>query len=136
MEQMRSLVACWLVAVAGCGSSGVTQATLGEPVVLRVGQSAELPDEDVRIGVSGVPQDSRCPEGVACVWAGVAVVSVWLEKGSQAREELVVTTAPFEGHSSRADSLGYQVELVAVAPGKSGTLQESDYRITLVVRAK
>jgi hypothetical protein len=136
METKRALVLGGLVALASCGSSGVTQAMLGEPVVLRVGESAGLTGEGVRFGVSGVPEDSRCPDNVVCVWAGVATVSAWLQKAPQPREELVLTTTPFAGHLSRADALGYEVELVAVAPGKSETLQQSDYRITLVVRAK
>ncbi len=136
METMRAFVVCAVVALASCGSSGVTQAKLGEPVVLRVGQSAQLRGEGLRIGVSGVPQDSRCPEGVVCIWAGVATVSAWVEKGTSARQEITLTTAPFAGHSNRAEALGYDVELASVAPGKSGTLKQSDYKITLVVTKK
>ncbi len=114
----------------------MTAATLGEEFVLRVGDSAEVATEDLRLGVSAVPLDSRCPEGVVCVWAGVATVAVWVEKGSTQRQELLLSTHDYAGHSQRAEYLGYEIELLQVAPPKAGTIRQSDYRVTLVVRAK
>ena len=136
MESLRTLGLWCLVALATCASDSVTKAALGEAAVLRVGQSIEVPAEDLRLGVSSVPQDSQCPEGVVCVWAGVAVVAVWVEKGSEPRQELLLSTGKYAGHSSVAEYLGYQIELVRVAPPKSGTIQQSDYKVTLVVTVK
>jgi hypothetical protein len=136
METLRVFGLWYVVALAGCGSDSVTKATLGEAAVLRVGQSVEVPSEALRLGVSAVPEDSRCPEGFVCVWAGVATVVVWVEKGSQQRQELLLSTGKFAGHSSLAEYLGYEIELIQVEPPKSGTIQQSDYRVTLVVRAK
>jgi hypothetical protein len=136
MQTLRALGLWYLVGLASCGSDAVTKAGLGEPAVLRVGQSVELPGEDLRIGVSSVPQDSRCPEGVVCVWAGVATVAAWVEKGSEPRQELILSTNKYDGHSNLAEYFGYEIELVQVAPPKSGTIQQSDYKVTLVVRAR
>src|SRR5512147_1815363 len=110
MITLRHL-ALWLVALAACGSDSTTTAKLGDAVVLSVGQTAELESASLRVGVSAVPEDSRCPEGVVCIWQGLAVVSVWVEKQSSGRQELLLATANTAGHSSRAEYLSYQVEL-------------------------
>ncbi len=136
MRMTRVLAQFAVIALASCGGDGITQARLGEVAILRVGQSAELVGEHLRFGVESVPADSRCPEGAVCVWAGAASVALWLEKALQPRQELLLTTVPFAGHSSRAECLGYTVELVEVTPPKYGTLRQSDYRITLVISAK
>ena len=133
---VRGLELCCLFALVNCGSDAVTRSGLGEPVLLRVGQSAELSGEGVHLGVSGVSEDSRCPERVVCVWAGVAVVDVWLATSGGPRQELRLSTGPFSGLAPAAEAAGYEVELLDVAPGKSSTLRPSDYRITLVVRRK
>lgn len=136
METLQALALWGLVLVGGCGSATVAVSALGEPAVLRVGESVEVSGEDLRIGFVAVRQDSRCPVDVVCVWEGVATVDAWAKKGSEERHDLVLATSNKAGHSTRADYLGYEVELLELAPAKSGSVQQADYRVTLVVRAK
>jgi hypothetical protein len=51
------------------------------PVRLAPGESAGLPLRDARIRFDRVLEDSRCPTGVTCVWAGRARVAVSTRAG-------------------------------------------------------
>jgi hypothetical protein len=62
---MFSLVA-W-----SCASSDVT-AVLGQEFTLPVGKTASIEDESLSIKFVEVISDSRCPEGVECIWEGEA----------------------------------------------------------------
>ena len=59
----------------GCGTTGEPMAaasrTANSPtdIVLSIGQEV-LVDARLRVGFTSVPQDSRCPSSVVCVWAG------------------------------------------------------------------
>ncbi len=114
----------------------MSRAALGEPVVLGIGDSVEVSGENLRVSFKAVEMDSRCPAGVTCIWEGVATVVVAAEKGSERRQELVLATTNRRGYSTRSEYLGYEIELLDLAPPKSPSTRESDYRVTLVVRAK
>jgi len=136
MGMLRRLGPWCLLLLAGCASASFTSSTLGERAVFRVGDIAEFRAEDLRVGFTAVREDSRCPPDVVCFWEGAATVVAWAEKDSLPRQEVVLSTTDRTGHSKRADYLGYQIELLDVAPPNSGSVQQSDYRVTLVVRAK
>ena len=79
--------------------------------------------------------DSRCPQGVNCIWAGSVGVSLLLSApGAEGqRVKLNTGTAPqvvsYKGHSFRIESVNPpRVE------GKN--IGREDYRITLEVRAE
>lgn len=68
-----------ILAVSGCdflmpGGSGrardTVPASLNEPFEMRPGQTAVLNDTDASLHFVGIPEDSRCPINVVCVWAG------------------------------------------------------------------
>ena len=55
----------------GCaGSDGFVKADLGQEVSLRIGQTAQIENEQLSIRFNGISGDSRCPRGVQCFWAG------------------------------------------------------------------
>lgn len=51
-------------------------AVLGEPVRVRLGQEVVMSSPAASIRFIAVPEDSRCPADVVCVWAGNARVSL------------------------------------------------------------
>ena len=96
----------------------VVNARLGEEFSLRVQQTAILTDSPNQFGIMfyNVAQDSRCPQGVVCVWAGeVRVQITFQERGLLHPPILELTTnAGDERHKIRVED--YWVELVKVEP--------------------
>ena len=54
------------------------QATLGEPFKLVLHQAAVFASEGLELRFEEVLEDSRCPPGMVCVWAGRVRVRVSL----------------------------------------------------------
>jgi hypothetical protein len=146
MKRLLLAIAC--IALAACNandagtplspadlpSSAVNKSvTLDQPFELRVGRTATVAGESLTVSFEGVPEDSRCPTGVQCVWAGNARVQVVLSKdGKAAGVELNTGVDP-----RTANYLDYQIELVNLEPYpsiKGGPIPQSQYRATFVVR--
>ena len=85
----------------------VITARVGEVFQLRVGESAQVrlsQGSDIRITLSSVAEDSRCPTGVQCVWAGNARLALLLSHGGAGTSAALNTTveprtASFAGHT-------------------------------------
>ena len=89
--------------------------------------------EGLRITFEGVAEDSRCPTGAQCVWAGDAAATFTLEKPpSAARHRTLHTNGRFERQTEVG---GFVVRLEAVKPyPKEGVaISPDDYRATLIV---
>ena len=55
---------------------GGTRAKLGQEFSLHVGESASIEGEELIIKFVKVAEDSRCPKGAECVWAGRVTCAV------------------------------------------------------------
>ena len=79
------LVVAAIVGLAACDAADPSvapaDAQSGE-VALALGASASL--DGFSLTFSDVVEDSRCPEDVACFWAGVAIVEVTIDGQSYA----------------------------------------------------
>lgn len=140
---MRAAIyAVALAALTACaGSTGLARcepgnsehvcARLGEPFGVRVGQTAYLADTRLSIRVEGVPEDSRCPSDVQCVWAGNARVVLELRDGETTDTASVSST--LEPHAVTRGE--YRIELVEVKPETSAgqPIPQNEYRIRLLV---
>ena len=90
------------------------------PVVTMVGDTAflELPlgrsadNGDISVSFEAVTEDSRCPRGVQCVWAGNAAVRLTLESADEAQSFVLSTTL----EPRRASFAGYAIDLRDLAP--------------------
>ena len=60
--------------LAGCSTEANTPTgpSLGQQFTLPVGQSVSIKGENLNIKFDKVTNDSRCPTGVQCIWAGEA----------------------------------------------------------------
>lgn len=65
---MRLAAMAMLALLAGCAAPAATAAAPAGAVEARLGQTVRLGDLSVR--PIAVLEDSRCPSGVQCVWAG------------------------------------------------------------------
>jgi hypothetical protein len=97
---------------------------IGEPFSLTIQQTATLPTSTTPISVTlQTINDSRCPAGTQCVWAGYAAVEVALADASasvqQARISLGTKNIPgYTTDSVRVtlNQRSYSLQLLAVAP--------------------
>lgn len=129
--RIPSLLIASLLFVHGCATAaGPSEATLGEPFELAPGDAALV--EGMTVTFTGVPQDSRCPIDVVCVWQGDATVVVSLETAQEPAVSRELHTG-VEPHETSFAS--FVVRLVSVAPAtrSNRTIDPEDYRATLVV---
>ena len=124
------------VAVAGCGrgtapdrpgdvSQDNNAAELGKEFTLRPGQSVRLAGTRSILKFVAVPEDSRCPPKVQCIWAGNARLSLRLDDAPFA---INTTLEPHE-----ATVLGYQFSLVRLTQRPLGDTVSTNYSATLRV---
>jgi hypothetical protein len=132
---MISWVLATCVAMAACGNKVNTPSDdnvpLGREFTLAVGQSAVV-DDDVRLTLKGVSEDSRCPIDVTCVWEGDAKVSVEVITPTPRAEHELHTSARFDREAKHG---AYRITLVKLEPAPRSTAPPSaaDYRATLLV---
>ena len=134
-QPMKTLligVAVW-AGVAGVADAQRT-ITLGEAFTVGVGESVAFGGgTGVTLTFETVREDSRCPVGVTCVWAGDAVVVISVDDGSDSVKTVELhtndrfdTDAALDGHTLRL------VELAPV-PRDGSTIAVDQYQATLVV---
>ena len=64
-------VLCTLILLTGCANiEKKLKVSLGQEFTLQVGQIAQVDKEGFEIKFEKVLEDSRCPKGVTCIWAG------------------------------------------------------------------
>ncbi|MFI6318641.1 hypothetical protein ACIBG8_14025 [Nonomuraea sp. NPDC050556] len=116
------------MSLLSCGSATAGGVEPGKVFTLAVGDTARLADPEYAVTLTGVGQDSRCPEGVQCVWEGDAVVTVRITAGTAApTEHELHTNARF---ATAVTVAGHELRLVALNPHpKQGvTLAADSYR--------
>lgn len=127
------MAAC--LAMAACGNKVGTpsgeKVPLGQEFTLAVGQSAVV-EENVRLTLKSVTDDSRCPVDVTCVWEGDAKVSVDVLTPTPREEHELHTSGRFDREAKHG---AYQIKLVRLEPAPRSTAppSSSDYRATFVV---
>lgn len=90
----------------------IKRASLGQEFKLRVGERVVIKEAGLNITFSAVAEDSRCPEGVNCIWAGNGRVIVKVSKGrKRADVQLNTGVEPRQGRFHE-----YDVKLVSLNP--------------------
>ncbi|MBO0949025.1 hypothetical protein [Fibrella forsythiae] len=118
----KSIAAFLFAAVPLAYACKTSDATPTNRVALRAYQSARL-QNDVTVRVDSLT-DSRCPEGLVCIWAGNAVVKATLSKDTDQKQvRLVLGPDVTNGAQRKSDSTGvvlsgatYKVILRDVTP--------------------
>lgn len=102
-----------LVLLASCDPvNGPKDVDLGEVFELKVSQTANLRGQNLSVTFDKVPEDSRCPVNVDCIWMGNARVALSLKLDDQAGNlELNTNLEP-----KQAPFLDYNVRLVDLKP--------------------
>lgn len=107
-------------------SSMITPDTKGR-VVAKIGDTIILPGSSFKI--LGVTQDSRCPAGVACIWAGEVQLALLATEGNDHANIIIKSNAP-------AITIGKSnVTLVEVGPLKTQeVIVDKSYRFIFQVQ--
>ncbi|HKR02660.1 MAG TPA: hypothetical protein VJT09_18420 [Pyrinomonadaceae bacterium] len=110
----------------------VKRVALDQEFEIRVGEDARVGDEGLMISFSRVAEDSRCPQGVECIWAGNARVALRLTRGRSRAAWLNLNTGVEPKESAYR---GYQVKLVKLNPypKKGRGIRKRDYVATLMI---
>ena len=108
---------------------------LGQEFDLKINQEAMIEGEALDVVFESVLEDSRCPEGVDCIWSGNAKIK--LRSGKQKQTPAAVELNTNVGSKS-SSYLNYDIRLVALKPRPKADkpIQPNEYRATLIVTKK
>jgi len=121
------------------GVIGIVAAALAAPAEPELGHAFEMRPAEVvkiqrvRITFENVSDDSRCPAGATCMWAGDAAAAFTLENPpAAALHRTLHTNGRFE-RETECGGLVVRLEDIKPYPKEGATIQPDDYRATLVV---
>jgi hypothetical protein len=108
-------------------------------IYLNEDENKFLKEYQMNITFKGVSEDSRCPEGVNCIWAGVALTQIEV-MGTSTRPVLLNLASmdfPNRNYHQSADFNGYTITLQEVTPyPKSGGAAELNGKYKIGVSIK
>jgi len=122
----RSFALAILVVAAQAGGPPI-----GRPFELAPGETVTI--EALRIGFDGVGEDSRCPAGTQCAWAGDAAAAFTLERAPAAAEHPTLHTNGRFARQTEYETFVVRLEDLKPYPKDGVTIAPGDYRATLVV---
>lgn len=112
----------------------------GEIIYFNEGENKFLKKYEMNVTFKGISEDSRCPKGVNCMWAGVAVAKVEV-MGLATRPvtlNLASTDNKSRNYNTSAEFNGYTISLSDVNPypeAAEGTKALSGkYKIGIVIK--
>jgi hypothetical protein len=124
----RSFAIVLLIAVA---HAAAVEPELGRPFDMKPTEVVAI--QGLRITFEGVAEDSRCPTGTQCAWAGDAAATFALEKPpAAALHRTLHTNGRFERQTD-CDAFVVRLEDIKPYPKEGATIAPGDYRATLVV---
>jgi hypothetical protein len=108
---------------------------LGQEFDLKINQEAMIEGEGMAVVFESVLEDSRCPEGVDCIWSGNAKIKLRSSKQKQTPATIELNT---DVESKSSSYLNYEIRLIALKPRPKSDkpVQPDEYRATLVVTKK
>jgi hypothetical protein len=127
-----------LAAMAGAGghhhpAAKANGPALDKPFEIRAGETAVIASEGLKIRFREVKNDSRCAQGLSCVWAGDAETLLEVETDPKDRAEVGLHT-----HSQFATSASfgkYRIQLQELRPlaKREQAVNPREYVVTLLV---
>lgn len=136
MVTLRSVLLLPAFVLAYCGQPQPFEpqipATLDEPFLLRVNQSATVSGTPVRIRFEGIQEDSRCATDVVCVWAGNARARLEVE-GSADAVDIIDLNTGLDPREIELSGYGVALEEVQPQPRSGSPIAPGDYVIRVRV---
>ena len=124
--------------LTGCPGNDVTypgsyvEASLNQEFNLKIGETALIKNEYFTVRLDSIPEDSRCPEGAVCVWAGNGRTYFTLNRTGASTVSASLNTYLEPKAVSYSQ---YAVRLIKLSPyPRLGALiKRGDYVVTLLV---
>ena len=113
----------------------VVEASLDSSFQIKHNQTAIIESENLSIKFVNVVEDSRCPVGVKCIWAGQAEIEVEIKHKDKEPEKIVLISQAGREELAETQVDDYLIRLLKVEPSrqKDVELQLSDYIIMIKV---
>jgi hypothetical protein len=122
-----------LSAFSSCvATSGDISASLGQEFTLPLGQKVFIESENLLIKFDEVTEDSRCPRGTECVWAGEAGCGLFIEYCGSPAEMVLIQPG---GDVSATDYfIMYKIVFkLEPYPEEGKQIIDSDYKLIMTV---
>ena len=106
-----------------------------QEVRLKIGESGKSKPEGLEVEFHSVAEDSRCPKGVTCMWAGNAKVLLKVKKNGAKPVDVELNT---NSNPRTASYLEYELTLKELRPYPESdvTIKPSDYEVILTMRKR
>ena len=103
---------------------------------LTVGQSVKVPATDVKVTLEEVLEDSRCPTGTTCIWAGDATVSITIASANNGPWKFTLHTNGQSAQEAQHDGVLVRLMDVAPYPTVDGPPKREAYRVSFSITKK
>ncbi len=110
-------------------------ASLDSGFQLMHNQTASIGSENLSVKFVNVAEDSRCPVGVECIWAGQAKIELEIKQKDEEPEIIVLISQAGREELAKKDIDGYSIRLLEVKPPRlpQQELRLSDYIISISI---
>jgi hypothetical protein len=117
-------------------SSSTPEASLSTPFTLALSETVQVNTNDasgLNVSLVAIENDSRCPIGAQCVWAGEATVQLNISSATMPEQKISLKT-----NNQPVEFDGYLVTLIDLSPVPTMDVETdpNDYRATLSVSNK
>ena len=131
----RALWVLLLISVGSCASTPVVAVPQQDgQMILSPGTPQRIPETDLTVVFEAVVEDSRCPTGTNCVWAGDAAVRVRVDSAnSKPTSYMLHTNDGFEREVVHGN-VRIRLSSLTPEPTADGRPRAEDYRLTLSIR--
>jgi hypothetical protein len=115
-----------------CSAPTTNEVKLGQEFTLPFGQSARIAGENIKIKFVDVISDSRCPQGVTCIWAGEASSLIEITASDKAYSKVLTQSGHSENTQTGFEQYLFTCSLLPYPQAGKETIKK-DYHLQLLV---
>jgi hypothetical protein len=123
--------------LVGCSSPDASnnanevKASPGQEFTLQVNQTAVISSENLSVKFNAVTNDSRCPKGAQCIWAGEAKCQMQVTYNGAASQLVLTETGGTDGFS-QSTYQNYKIDFqLQPYPEVGKQLASADYKLVM-----
>ncbi len=128
MSVVATACAAALTPEAATGAAAMADAAT---VTLQAGESARPAGLATTVTLTEVRDDSRCPAGTDCVWAGDATVAVDVAPDGRPARTVLLRLSSEDGRTAEVGGLRIRLESLRPERQANTNISRDDYRVIL-----